>query len=51
MKLTTSEAASGLLLLSATDTTHKILEADRGETSLRLRNNETTEQFLKPKSD
>ena len=48
VKLTTSEETSALMLLGATDTTHTILKANRDETSLRLRNNEATQELLKP---
>ncbi|MBI2422642.1 MAG: hypothetical protein HYV27_07415 [Candidatus Hydrogenedentes bacterium] len=48
VKITTSEEASGLMLLGDSDTTHTILQADRKETSLKLRNSETVEEILKP---
>ena len=48
VKLTTSEEASGLLLVGRTDTTHTILEADRDETSLRLRDHEARQRMLTP---
>lgn len=48
VKLTTSDRASGLMLLGETDTTHTILQADRAKTSLKLRDDERTEQLIKP---
>jgi hypothetical protein len=48
VKLTTSTEGSGLMLLGDSDTTHTILEAHGATTSLKLRNNETTERVLKP---
>ncbi len=48
VKLTTSDHASGLMLLGETDTTHTILQADRAKTSLKLRDDERTEQLIKP---
>ena len=48
VKLTTSAQSSGLMLLGDSDTTHTILQADGGKTSLKLRNNESVEQVLKP---
>jgi hypothetical protein len=36
------------MLLGDSDTTHTILQADGTETSLKLRNNETTQQVVKP---
>ena len=48
VKLTTSEEDSGLMLLGASDTTHTILKAFRDETSLLLRNDETTLRLLTP---
>ena len=48
VKLTTSDQGSGLMLLGDFDTTHTILAADGAKTSLKLRNNETTEQILTP---
>jgi hypothetical protein len=48
VKLTTSDEGSGLMLLGDSDTTHTILQADEKSTSLKLRNNETTEKILKP---
>ena len=38
--------ASGML--GDSDTTHTILQADRTKTSLKLRNDEQTQQVLKP---
>lgn len=46
VKITTSEEESGLMLLGASDKTHTILKAFRGETSLLLRNDATTQQLL-----
>jgi hypothetical protein len=48
VKLTTSIEGSGLMLLGDSDTTHTILQANGAKTSLKLRNNESTEQVLKP---
>ena len=48
VKITTSADGSGLLLLGDIDTTHTILKAESRETSLKLRNNEETEQIVKP---
>ncbi len=48
VKLTTSAEDSGLMLLGASDTTHTILKAFRDETSLLLRNGETTQRLLTP---
>ena len=48
VKLTTSDEGSGLMLLGDSDATHTVLKADRGRTSLKLRNDETTEQVLAP---
>ena len=48
VKLTTSEDGSGLMLLGQTDTTHTILQADRAETSLKLRDTEATQRVIKP---
>ena len=48
VKLTTSEEGSGLMLLGESDTTHTLLQADGGQTSLKLRNNEATQQIVKP---
>ena len=48
VKLSTSAQGSGLMLLGDSDTTHTILQADRAKTSLKLRNDETTERVIKP---
>lgn len=48
VKLTTSEEGSGLMLLGNSDTTHTLLIAEGEESSLKLRNNEATQQILKP---
>lgn len=48
VKLTTSDQGSGLMLLGDSDTTHAILQADRAKTCLKLRNDEQTQQILKP---
>ena len=48
VKLTTFDQGSGLMLLGDSDTTHTILQADRTKTSLKLRNDEQTQQVLKP---
>lgn len=48
VKLTTSDQGSGLMLLGDSDTTHTLLQADGTETSLKLRNNEATQQVVKP---
>ena len=48
VKITTSEESSGLCFVGSSDATHVILQADRAESSLKLRNNETTQQIFKP---
>ena len=48
VKLTTSEEGSGLMVLGQSDTTHALLLADGGETSLKLRNSEATQRVVKP---
>lgn len=48
VKLTTSDQGSGLMLLGDSDTTHTILQAEGTKTSLRLRNDEATQQVFKP---
>lgn len=50
VKLTTSDEASGLMLLGDSDTTHTILQSDKSETSLKLRNNETVQRVLTPET-
>jgi hypothetical protein len=48
VKLTTSDQGSGLMLLGDSDTTHTILQASGATTSLKLRNNESTQKVLEP---
>lgn len=48
VKLTTSEDSSGLMLLGESDSTHTILKADGAETSLLLRNSESTQRKVAP---
>ena len=48
VKLTTSEEGSTLMLLGSSDTTHAILQATGAATSLKLRNDETTQKVVQP---
>lgn len=48
VKLSTSENRSGLMLLGASDTTYTILQGEGAQTSLKLRNDESTQKILKP---
>lgn len=48
VKLTTSDESSGLMLLGSSDATYTVLQGDGTQTSLKLRNNDTTEKILKP---
>jgi hypothetical protein len=48
VKLTTSVDGSALMLLGESDTTHTILQADGGHTSLKLRDDEATQRMLAP---
>jgi hypothetical protein len=48
VKLTTSEAGSGLMLLGDSDTTQAILRADGAKTSLKLRDDESKQRVLAP---
>jgi hypothetical protein len=48
VKLTTSEEGSGLMLLGSSDTTHTVLHAEGTKTSLKLRNDESTQRILAP---
>lgn len=48
VKLTTSEEASGLMLLGESDSTHTVLKADGAETSLLLRNTESSQRIVGP---
>jgi hypothetical protein len=48
VKLTTSGQGSGLMLLGDSDTTQAILHAHGAKSSLKLRNDEATQQVLGP---
>jgi hypothetical protein len=48
VKLTTSDAGSGLMLLGASDTTHAVLGSEGARSSLLLRNDEATQRVLAP---
>jgi hypothetical protein len=48
IKLTTSVTGSSLMLLGDSDTTQSILHANGAKSWLKLRNDEKTEQILKP---
>jgi hypothetical protein len=48
VKLTTSDEGSGLMLLGASDETQSVLGASGSKTSLRLRNDASTERVLTP---
>ena len=48
VKLTTSEEGSGLMLLGNSDDTQAIVHADGTKSSLKLRNDELTQQLIAP---